>query len=90
MWPMIPALAILLAQAAQPGPNSKSQKCCFERAQQGAQLCEATEAECEHLRDINTEIAKSPCKRVEPPETEVSPTEAPAPLSPDKQTPTQR
>ena len=42
------------------------------------------------LRELNTEIAKSPCKRAEPPEILVSPTEPPAPPSPDKQTPTQR
>jgi hypothetical protein len=89
MWPMIPALAVVLAQAAQPSANSKSDKWCFDRGQ-GAQLCETTEAECNRLRDINTEIAKSPCKRIEPPEIQVSPTEPPAPPSPEKQTPTQR
>jgi hypothetical protein len=81
MRPMIPALAIILAQAAQPGPDSRSQKWCFEREQQGAQLCEATEDACNKLRELNTEIAKSPCKRVEPPGIRVSPT-APAPPSP--------
>jgi hypothetical protein len=74
MRPMIPALAIILAQAAQPGPDSRSQKWCFEREQQGAQLCEATEDACNKLRELNTEIAKSPCKRFEPPGIQVSPT----------------
>jgi hypothetical protein len=66
MWPVIAAFAIVLAQAAQPGTNSKSEKWCFDRGQD-AQLCEATENACNKLRDLNTEIAKSPCKRVEPP-----------------------
>jgi len=43
---------------------------------QDAQLCEATEADCKKLLDINTEIARSPCKRVE----------RPAPPSPQQQT----
>jgi hypothetical protein len=43
----------------------------FEREQRGAQLCEATEDACKKLRDLNTEIAKSPCNRVEPPEIQV-------------------
>jgi hypothetical protein len=67
MRPTIPALAIVLAQAAQPGTNSKSQKWCFERGQR-TQLCEATEDTCNRLRELNTEIAMSACKRVEPPE----------------------
>ena len=66
MWSVIPVFAILLAQTNQPIVTSKSYEWCFDRGQ-GAQLCEATEAECNRLRDINTEIAKSPCKRVEPP-----------------------
>jgi hypothetical protein len=41
---------------------------CFDRGQ-GTQLCEATEDACNKLRDLNKEIAKSPCKRVERPET---------------------
>jgi hypothetical protein len=91
MLPMIPALAIVLAQAATPpDTNSKSQKWCFEREQQGAQLCEATEDACNKLRALNTEIARGPCKRVEPPETQFSPTEPPAPANPARQTPTQR
>jgi hypothetical protein len=86
MWPMIPALAIVLAQAAQSGTTSTSNQWCFDRGQ-GARLCEATENACNHLRELNTEIAKSPCKPVEPPENQVSPTEPPAP---ETQTPTQR
>jgi len=91
MWPMtIPVLAIILAQAAQPGTGSKSQKWCFKREQQGAQLCETPEDACNKLRELNTEIARSPCKHIEPPGIRVSPTEPPAPTSPDRQTPTQR
>jgi hypothetical protein len=90
MWSVISAIAIVLAQAAQPGAESKSGEWCFEREQQGARLCEETEAACDKLRSINTEIARSPCKHVEPPENQISPTEPPAPPSPEKQTPTQR
>ena len=50
MWATIAGIAIILAQAAQPlGPGSKGQEWCFDRGQ-GAQLCEATEAECNRLR----------------------------------------
>jgi hypothetical protein len=89
MSPMIPAFALVLAQATQPNPPSKSHEWCFERGN-GAQLCEETQAACIDLRRINTEIATSECKHVEPPEIQVSPTEPPAPPSPEKQTPTQR
>jgi hypothetical protein len=89
MWSVIPVFAILLAQTNQPIVTSKSYEWCFDRGQ-GAQLCEATEAECNRLRDINTEIAKSPCKRVEPPGIKVSPSEPSVPPSPEKQTPIQR
>jgi hypothetical protein len=65
MWSIIPVFAIVLAQA-QPDPASNSGKWCFDRGQDTL-LCEDTEAECEKLRELNTEIAKSPCKRVEPP-----------------------
>lgn len=71
MWSIIPTLAILIAQA-QPGPPPQW---CFER-DQDAQLCEGTEADCKKLLDINTEIARSPCKRIE----------RPAPPSPQQQT----
>ena len=81
---LIPAFLIILAQAAQPGTNSKPQKWCFEREQQGAQLCEETEAACNKLLSINTEIARSPCKPVEPPEIQISPTEPPAPPNPER------
>ena len=57
---------------------------------QGAQLCEATEAACDRLREINTEIAQSPCRPVAVPETQEPPTEPPAPPNPAQQTPTQR
>jgi hypothetical protein len=57
MWSIFPAAAILLAQA-QPDP---ALKWCFERGQNGAQLCERTEAACNDLRKINTEIATGPC-----------------------------
>jgi len=89
MWPLIPALAIILAQAAQPGTNSKPAEWCFDRGQD-AQLCEATEAECNKLRDLNPEIAKSPCKPAQPREIQVPPSEPPAPPNPQRQTPTQR
>jgi hypothetical protein len=42
------------------------------------------------LRELNTEIARSPCKQIEPSGIQASPTERAAPTSPDKQTPTQR
>ena len=57
MWPMIPVLAVLVTQA-QPSPTW-----CFER-DQGAQLCEQTEDACRKLLDLNTEIARSPCRVV--------------------------
>ena len=89
MWPLIPAIAIILAEVAQPGTNSKAAEWCFDRGQD-AQLCEATEAECDKLRDLNSEIAKSPCKPAQPREIQVSPSERPAPPNPERQTPTQR
>ena len=89
MWATIAGVAIILAQAAQPGPGSKGHEWCFDRGQ-GTQLCEATEAACNHLREINTEITQSPCRRVAPPEIQQSPTEPPAPPSAAQQTPTQR
>ena len=81
MWLLIPALAIILAEAAQPGTNSKPTEWCFDRGQD-AQLCEATEAECDKLRDLNSEIAKSPCKPAQPREIQVSPSEPPTPPKP--------
>jgi hypothetical protein len=48
----------------------------------GALLCEATENECNKLRDLNLEIANGPCKPIEAPGIQVSPTETPAPTSP--------
>jgi hypothetical protein len=89
MWPIVTGLAVVLAQATQPGPGSKSDEWCFDRGQ-GAQLCEATQAACDQFRQANPEIARSPCRRVEPPEVQVSPTEPPAPPNPERQTPTQR
>jgi len=86
MWPIIAGLTVVLAQAVQSGPGSKGQEWCFDRGQE-TQLCEATEAGCNQLRTLNTEIAKSPCRWVEPPGTQQSPTEPPAPT---RQTPTQR
>ena len=86
MWPLIPALAIILAQAAQLGTNSKPAEWCFDRGQD-AQLCEATEAECNKLRDLNPEIAKSPCKPAQPREIQVPPSEPPAPPNPERQNP---
>jgi hypothetical protein len=62
MWSIIPAAAVLLAQA-QPDP---AEKWCFERGQRGAQLCEDKESACNDLLKINPEIATGPCLRVEP------------------------
>jgi hypothetical protein len=59
---MIPMLAIVLAEDAQPGTNSTSHEWCFDRGQE-AQLCEPTDERCNQLRELNTEIAKSACKR---------------------------
>ena len=67
MWSMIPAVFVILAQATQPSPDARSGKWCFERDQPGAQLCEATEAECNRLRSINTDIARGARKPVKPP-----------------------
>jgi hypothetical protein len=89
MWPIIAGFTVVLAQAVQLGPGSKADEWCFDRGQ-GTQLCEATEAACNQLRAINTEIARGPCRHVEPPETQQSPTEPPAAPDPARQTPTQR
>ena len=75
MWSVIPVLAVIVAQAQQAQPTNPPPKWCFERTQE-ALLCEQTEDECIKLRNINTEIATSSCKRVEPP----------APPSPQEQT----
>jgi hypothetical protein len=57
---MIPAIVIVLSQAAQAGQAAKSGDWwCFDRGQ-NAQLCEDTEDACNKLREINTEIAQSP------------------------------
>jgi hypothetical protein len=85
---LIPALTRILAEAAQPGTNLKPAGWCFDRGQD-AQLCEATEAECNKLRDLNPEIAKSPCKPAQPREIQVSPSKPPAPPNPERQIPTQ-
>ena len=89
MWAIFAGAALVLAQATQSGPGSKGHEWCFDRGQD-AQLCEATEAACNKLRAINTEIAQSPCRRVEPPEIQVSPTEPPASPNPEGQAPRQR
>jgi hypothetical protein len=89
MSPIIPALTIILAQAAQPSTPSKSFEWCFETTK-GVQLCQETLADCVELHRANDEIASSRCKRIEPPEIQISPTEPPAPPKPEKQTPTQR
>jgi hypothetical protein len=60
MWSMLPVVAIVIAQ----GQPSSAEKWCFER-DQDAQLCEHSEAACKALLDINGEIARSPCKRVQ-------------------------
>lgn len=89
MWLVIPALAILMAQAPQPNAPSKSYEWCFD-AGKGSRLCKDTEAACQELRRTNAGTAMSACKRVEPQEIQLSPTQPPAPPSPAKQTPTQR
>lgn len=89
MWSVIPAVAIILAQATQPALPAKSHEWCFDRGK-GVQLCQETEAACNKSREINIEIAQGPCKPVEPPEIQVSPTEPPAPPNPERQTPTRR
>ena len=89
MLSLIPAIALVLSHATQPAASSKSHEWCFERGQ-GVQLCEETEAACNKMREINSGMAQSPCKAVEPPEIQVSPTEPPAPPNPQKQTPTER
>ena len=78
MWTIFPAAAILLAQA-QPNPP---EKWCFERGQNGAQLCEGTEAACNGLLNINPEIATGPCLQVEPRVEQSGSTAPPAPPNP--------
>jgi hypothetical protein len=41
MWAAIAGVAVILAQAAQPGGGAKDYVWCFDR-DQGAQLCEET------------------------------------------------
>ena len=89
MSSIIPALTILLAQASQPGAPAKSLEWCFERGKD-YQLCKETEAACAELRRTNAASATSDCRRVEPPQIQLSPTEPPAPPNPARQTPTQR
>lgn len=83
------AVAVVLAQAAPPGTEATAPRWCFDRGQD-AQLCEQTESECNHLRDINMEIAKGPCKPVKLPAIQKPLTETPAPLNPQATPPTQR
>ena len=89
MWPMIPVVAILMAQAPPPNAPSKSYEWCFEIGK-GSTLCKDTQAECQELRRTNAGTAASACKRVEPPEIQESPTQPPAPPNSAKQAPTQR
>jgi hypothetical protein len=79
MWSILPAVAVLLAQAR----SDLSEKWCFERGQHGAQLCEGTETACNELLKINPEIATGPCLRVQPTEQSGS-TAPPAPVSPQQ------
>jgi hypothetical protein len=80
MWSIIPAAAVLLAQA-QPAPT---EKWCFERGQNGAQLCERTEAACNDLLKINPEIATGPCLRVEQSGSTARPAPPNPPGNPDR------
>jgi hypothetical protein len=89
MWSIIPTVAIIVAQAAQPSIPSKAYEWCFEIGK-GERLCKETEAACNEYRRTNANTAKGGCKRVEPPEIRQSPTEPPAPPNPARQTPTQR
>jgi hypothetical protein len=89
MWPALLSLTILLAQAGPPGSPSKSYEWCFQTGK-NSQLCKETEATCNDYRRENAATATSACKRVEPPEIQVSPTQPPAPPNPARQTPTQR
>jgi hypothetical protein len=79
MWSILPAVAVLLAQAY----PDLAEKWCFERGQHGAQLCERTETACNELLKINPEIATGPCLRVQPTEQSGS-TAPPAPVSPQQ------
>ena len=83
MWSIFPPVAILLAQA-QPDP---AEKWCFERGQNGAQLCEDTENSCNALLKINPEIATGPCLPVELNVEQSGSTTAPPPTS-EKEAPT--
>jgi hypothetical protein len=85
MWPTIPAIVIVISQATQPAAALRSDEWCFDRGQ-NAQLCEDTEDACNKLREINSEIAKSPCKADKLPEIQVSPTHSPAPPNPARPT----
>ena len=89
MWLVIPAHAILMAQAPQPSGPSKAYEWCFEVGKSST-LCKETEAACQDLRRTNAGTATSACQRVEPHEIQTSPTQPPAPPNPAKQTPTQR
>ena len=72
MQSLLPALLILLSQTTQPIITSKTYKWCFSRGQ-GAQLCEQTLDDCAKLHDLNSAIAKSPCRQIELPEVKLSP-----------------
>ena len=63
MWTIFAGVAVVLAQAAQPAGGAKEYEWCFDR-DQGAQLCEETEAACNKLRDLNSEVAKSSYRQV--------------------------
>jgi hypothetical protein len=84
MWTIFAGVAVVLAQAAQPAGGAKEYEWCFDR-DQGAQLCEETEAACNKLRDLNSEIAKSSCRRVYRPVVGLPPPPNP---NPSRQTPT--
>jgi hypothetical protein len=83
MWTIFAGVAVVLAQAAQPTGDAKEYKWCFDRGQ-GAQLCEETEAACNRLHDLNSEITKSSCRQVYRPVVGLPP-----PPNPSRQTPTE-
>jgi hypothetical protein len=89
MWPVVAALAIMMAQAPQPSSPQRSTEWCFEIGK-GSTLCKETEAACTELRRTSAATATSACKRAEPHEIQESPTEPPTPPNPATQTPTRR
>ena len=89
MWPLIPALAINLAQAARPGTNSKPAEWCFDRGQD-AQLCEATAAQCDKLQDLTPRLQRARANLHSREKFRSHRASRRHPPNPERQTPTQR